>query len=145
MFRWITGKNPRQDGFEFGVWTRQIVRDLMAQRFGVRVSRASMGAVLARHGLTPQKPLQRAYPRDPDAMARWPRETYPTIARHAKRTHAAISFWDESGFRADTVPGTTGGVRAHTPVAAEKMGPVGEGRAIEARAVCLLYRTQPDS
>jgi 2-C-methyl-D-erythritol 2,4-cyclodiphosphate synthase len=23
---------------------------------------------------------------------------------------------------------------------AEKMGPVGEGRAIEARAVCLLYR-----
>ena len=28
---------------------------------------------------------------------------------------------------------------------AEKMGPVGEGRAIEARAVCLLYRTQPDS
>ena len=27
---------------------------------------------------------------------------------------------------------------------AEKMGPVGEGRAIEARAVCLLYRTEPD-
>ena len=27
---------------------------------------------------------------------------------------------------------------------AETMGPVGEGRAIEARAVCLLYRTEPD-
>ena len=27
---------------------------------------------------------------------------------------------------------------------AEKMGPVGEGRAIEARAVCLLYRASPD-
>ena len=27
---------------------------------------------------------------------------------------------------------------------AEKMGPVGEGRAIEARAVCLLCRTEPD-
>ena len=38
-------------------------------------------------------------------------------ARHAKRTKAEISFWDESGFRADAVPGKTGGVRAHTPVA----------------------------
>ena len=28
---------------------------------------------------------------------------------------------------------------------AEKMGPVGEGRAIEARAVCLLYRPAPDA
>jgi 2-C-methyl-D-erythritol 2,4-cyclodiphosphate synthase len=27
---------------------------------------------------------------------------------------------------------------------AERMGPVGEGRAIEARAVCLLLRTEPD-
>jgi 2-C-methyl-D-erythritol 2,4-cyclodiphosphate synthase len=27
---------------------------------------------------------------------------------------------------------------------AEKMGPVGEGRAIEARAVCLLARSEPD-
>jgi 2-C-methyl-D-erythritol 2,4-cyclodiphosphate synthase len=27
---------------------------------------------------------------------------------------------------------------------AEKMGPVGEGRAIEARAVCLLWRPSPD-
>ena len=27
---------------------------------------------------------------------------------------------------------------------AEKMGPVGEGRAIEARAVCLLLRQEPD-
>jgi len=27
---------------------------------------------------------------------------------------------------------------------AEKMGPVGEGRAIEARAVCLLWRPPPD-
>ncbi len=27
---------------------------------------------------------------------------------------------------------------------AEKMGPAGEGRAIEARAVCLLYKPEPD-
>jgi 2-C-methyl-D-erythritol 2,4-cyclodiphosphate synthase len=39
------------------------------------------------------------------------------------------------GLRRDQV-----NVKAKT---AEKMGPVGEGRAIEARAVCLLMRVQP--
>ena len=92
------------------------MRELIAQRFGVRVSLASSGAVLARQGLTPQKPLQRAYQRDPDAIDRWQRETYPAIARHAKRTKAEISFWDESGFRADAVHGKTWGARAQTPV-----------------------------
>lgn len=105
VFRWINGKNPRQHGFDFGLWTRQIVRELSAQRFGVRLSLASIGALLARQGLTPQKPLQRAYQRDPEA-----------IARAAKRNKAEIYFWDESGFRADAVHGKTWSARAQTPV-----------------------------
>jgi transposase len=116
VFRWINGKNPRQYGFDFGLWTRQIVRDLIAQRFGVRLSLASIGAVLARQGLTPQKPLQRAYQRDPAAIARWQRATYPAIVRRAKRDKAEIYFWDESGFRADAVHGTTWGAKGQTPV-----------------------------
>lgn len=116
VFRWINGKNPMQYGFDFGLWTRQIVRDLIAQRFGVRLSLASIGAILARLGLTPQKPLQRAYQRDPEAIARWQRETYPAIARRAKRDKAEIHFWDESGFRADAVQGTTWGAKGRTLV-----------------------------
>jgi transposase len=116
VFRWINGKNPMQYGFDFGLWTRQIVRVLIAQRFGVRLSLASIGAILARQGLTPQKPLQRAYQRDPEAIARWQRETYPAIARNAKRDKAEIHFWDESGFRADAVQGTTWGAKGQTPV-----------------------------
>lgn len=105
-----------QYGFDFGLWTRQIVRDLIVQRFGVYLSLASIGAILARLGLTPQKPLLRAYQRDPDAIARWQRETYPAIARCAKRDKAEIHFWDESGFRADAVQGTTWGAKGQTPV-----------------------------
>lgn len=118
VFRWVNGKNPMQYGFDFGLWTRQIVRDLVAQRFAVHLSLASIGTLLARQGLTPQKPLQRAYQRDPDAIARWQHETYPVIVRKAKREKAEISFWDESGFRADAVHGTTWGVKAQTPVVA---------------------------
>ena len=59
-----------QYGFDFGLCTRQIVRELIAQRFGVRLSLASIGAVLVRQGLTPQKPLQRAYRCDCTLAAR---------------------------------------------------------------------------
>ena len=43
-------------------------------------------------------------------------ETYPAIARRAKAQGAQVFFWDESGFRADTVHGKTWGVRGQTPV-----------------------------
>lgn len=118
VFRWVNGKNPRQYGFDFALWTRQIVRELVAQRFAVTLSLASVGALLARQGLTPQKPLQRAYQRDPEAITRWQRDTYPSIARQAKRDEADIYFWDESGFRADTVHGKTWGAKGQTPVVA---------------------------
>ena len=116
VFRWINGKNPMQYGFDCGLWTRQIVRDLITQRFGVRLSLASIGAVLARQGLTPQKPLQRAYQRDPAAIAHWQRATYPAIVRRGKREKAEIYFWDESGFRADAVQGRTWGAKGQPPV-----------------------------
>lgn len=116
VFRWVNGKNPMQYNFDFGLWTREIVRDLIEQKFEVRLSLASIGALLARQGLTPQKPLQRAYQRDPEAIEVWQRKTYPEIVRKAKRDKADIYFWDESGFRADAVQGTTWGLKAQTPV-----------------------------
>lgn len=116
VFRWINGKNPMQYGFDFGLWTRKLVCELVEMKFGVRLSLASVGSLLARLGLTAQKPLQRAYQRDPQAIERWQRETYPAIVRRAKKEKAEIYFWDESGFRADAVQGRTWGVKGQTPV-----------------------------
>ena len=73
------GKDPRQYGFDFGLWTRHIVRELIAQRFGVTLSLASVGALLARVGLTPPQTLERAYQRDPEAITRWQGPT-PALA-----------------------------------------------------------------
>lgn len=118
VFRWINGKDPRQYGFDFGLWTRLVVGELIADRFGVELSLASVGKLLAMLGLTPQKPLMRAYERDPAAIEDWKRDTYPSIAAAAKRKRAEIYFWDESGFRADAVQGRTWGVKGVTPVVA---------------------------
>ncbi len=116
VFRWINGKDPRQYGLDFGLWTRSIVADLIEQKFDVKLGLTAVGELLARLGLTPQKPLQRAYQRDPEAIDKWRRETFPAIARQAKATGGEIFFWDESGFRADTVHGKTWGVKGQTPV-----------------------------
>lgn len=116
VFRWVNGKRPDQYGFDFGLWTRQIVQELLLTRFDIRLSLASVGALLGRLGLTAQKPLQRAYQRDPEAVARWKHETFPAIAAEAQVSGAEILFWDESGFRADAVHGKTWAKRGQTPV-----------------------------
>jgi transposase len=116
VFRWINGRDPRQYGLDFGLWTRAVVANLIERKFGVRLGVTAVGELLAKLGLTPQKPLQRAYQRDPAAIERWQRDTFPAIARQAKASGGEVSFWDESGFRADTVHGKTWGVKGQPPI-----------------------------
>ena len=116
IFRWINGKDPRQHGFDFGMWTRLIVRKLIADKFEANLGVTAVGKLLAKLGLTPQKPLKRAYERDPVAIEAWKSEVYPAIAKRAKKRNAEIFFWDESGFRADAVQGKTWGVKGQTPI-----------------------------
>lgn len=116
VFRWVNGRDPRQYGLDFGLWTRAVVAGLIQKKFGVKLGLTAVGELLAKLDLTPQKPLQRAYQRDPQAIEKWQRETFPSIARRAKARGAEVLFWDESGFRADTVHGKTWGLRGHTPV-----------------------------
>ena len=80
-FGGLNGKDPRQYGLDFELWTRSIVASLIEQKFGIQPGQTAVGELLAKLGLTPQKPLQRAYQRDPEAVERWRRETFPTVAR----------------------------------------------------------------
>jgi len=116
VFRWINGHDPREYGLETGLWTRAVVASLIEQKFGIRLGRTAVGDLLARLGLTPQKPLQRAYQRDPAAIEQWHRKTFPDLAKQAKAAGGEVYFWDESGFRADAVHGRTWAVKGQTPV-----------------------------
>ena len=116
VFHWINGKDPRQYGLDFGLWTRTIVAALIERKLGHRLGATAVGELLAKLEITPQKPLQRAYQRDPQAIEKWKKEIFPGIARQAKAEGAEVFFWDESGFRADAVHGRTWGLRGQTPV-----------------------------
>jgi transposase len=95
-----------------------VVRKLIAEKFGANLGVTAVGKLLAKLGLTPQKPLKRAYERDPAAIEAWKRDTFPSLAERAKRWGAEIYFWDESGFRADSVQGQTWGMKGKTPIIA---------------------------
>lgn len=114
--RWILGKDPRQHGFDFGLWTRRIVQTMVQEKMGIELCLTSVGKLLASLEITPQKPLRRAYERDPLAVERWRREDYPELKKRAKKLGATIFFLDEAGFQSDPPLGRTYGLKGHTPV-----------------------------
>jgi transposase len=114
--RLITDRCPDQLKLPFALWRREAVRDLIAQRFGVQISVRTAGRYLAGWGLTPQKPLRRAYERDPVAVQRWLDQEYPAIEKQAKAENAEIHWGDQMGLRADHQTGTSYGRRGQTPV-----------------------------
>lgn len=114
--RWILGRDPRQYGFDFALWTRRIVQALVQQKRGIDLGLTAVGRLLARLEITPQKPLRRAYERDPKAVTLWEQETYPQLKRRAKRLGAMIFFLDEAGFQSDPPLRRTYGLKGHTPV-----------------------------
>ena len=114
--RWILGKDPRQYGFDFGLWSRRIVQTLIQERLGVVLGLTAVGRLLASLDITPQKPLRRAYERDPQAVAQWQVERYPELKRRAKRLGADIFFLDEAGFQSDPPLARTYGLKGQTPV-----------------------------
>jgi transposase len=116
IYRVVVGKDPRQYKFPFALWTRNAIAAVIYQKYGIPLSANSVGRLLAQLGITPQKPLWRAYQQDPERVQKWVEEEYPSIAREAKRLRAEIWFGDEAGLRSDYHAGTTWGRKGQTPV-----------------------------
>jgi transposase len=111
----IAESDPRAQGFAVALWTREVVRQLIAARFGVQLTVASVGRTLHNLGFSAQRPLYRAEQADPVAVARWRESEYPTIAAAAKAAGGTVYFVDEAGVRSDYHPGTTWAPVAQTP------------------------------
>jgi len=116
VVRTITDRTPDQLKMPFVLWTRPAVRDLIAERFGVRVSVWTVGRWLARWGFTPQRPVRRAWEQNPQEVEHWLKVEYPRVRAEAKAQRAEIHWGDEMGLRSDHQAGTTYGRRGQTPV-----------------------------
>ena len=116
LYALIAGADPRQLEFGFALWTRDMVRTLIRREFNVSLSAVSVGRLLRTLGLSPQRPLWRAWQADPDAVERWKSEEFPAIRARAKAEGATIYFGDEAGVRSDYHAGTTWAPVGQTPV-----------------------------
>jgi transposase len=114
--KWIVGKDPRQLQFEFAMWTRQMARDLIKREFGIDYTLQAVGQILRRMGLSPQKPLVRAYQQNPELVHKWKFEEFPEIQKKAKAAGASIFFCDEATIRTDYHSGTTWAPIGQTPI-----------------------------
>ena len=117
MYRTVTQNNPLQLQFEFALWTRAMVRDLIRQHCGVTLSLASVGRLLRSLGLTPQRPVRRAIEQVPAKVREWLTVDYPAIQAKARKAGAQIFFADEAGVRSNSHhSGTTWALMGQTPV-----------------------------
>jgi len=109
LSRMIIGKDPRQYGFDFGLWTRKLIAEMVLKEFKIKIGLTAIGRMLYELNITPQKPLKLAYQRDPKAVKEWMEVTYPLIRKKAKKIGAEIYFSDETGVRSDSTIGKTWG------------------------------------
>lgn len=113
----IVGKNPQQLNFGPALWTLPLVSELIERLFDVVLHKTTVSRLLHRLGLTPQKPVRRAFERDDLECMLWMENEFPKIVREARKRQSTLLFEDEAGVHEDGPIGTTWGTKGKTPVA----------------------------
>lgn len=88
--RKIIDRLPEQLKLDFALWTRDAVRQLIAQETGIEMPVRTVGEYLKRWGFTPQKPIKFAYERKPELVKKWLETDYLQICAKAKQAKAEI-------------------------------------------------------
>jgi transposase len=114
--RAVLHRNPDQVALPGLVWTRPQVRELIRRWFGIGLSLVTIGKYLRCWGLSPQKPIRRAYEQNPEKVARWLAVDYPAIEARARKEEAIVLWLDQTGLRSDAAVGTTWAPVGQTPV-----------------------------
>lgn len=113
--RVLKDRCPDQLKLDFALWTREAVRQWVHKRYGIAMPIRTVGWYLQRWGFTPQKPVRRAYERNPAAVQQWLEQDYPRLRAQARRQGGEIHWGDEMGLRSDDVNGRGYAPRGKTP------------------------------
>ena len=97
----LIDKNPEQMKLPFALWCRRAIQSVIYQMWNMRIAIRTIGDYMKRWGFTPQKPIKRAYEKNPEKVKLWLEETYPDIKKRAKTEGATIFWGDETGIRND--------------------------------------------
>ena len=103
LYALIAGQDPRQMQFEFALWTREMIREVIRREFGVALSVVSVGRLLRKLGMSPQRPLHRAYQQDPRPSSGGRRRPIPRSRPQARlRARSSTSLMRPGSARTTT-------------------------------------------
>ena len=95
----IVDKTPEQMRFKECMWTRNNIRQLIKEKYGVDIKLSTLGYYLARWGFTVQRPVKRAYKQDEKKIEEWLNQEFPGITQRAEEEDAEIFFGDETNIQ----------------------------------------------
>ncbi|MCP4049171.1 MAG: IS630 family transposase [bacterium] len=135
IVRALIGKHPNQMKLPFALWTREAVGELIKANYGIELSRWTVGRLLRKWGFTPQKPIKRAYERNPEVVEHWVKYTYKEIKKQAQKNNGEILWGDEMGVRSDHQAGRSYGKKGKTPVV------MGSGKQFRCNMISAISNT----
>ena len=83
MIRILVDKHPDQLKFPFALWTREAVQEVIQRKFGIELSISTFCWYLRRCGVSPQKPVFKAYEQQPEAVRQWIQREFPALKARA--------------------------------------------------------------
>jgi transposase len=128
----IQNRVPEQLRMPIILWTAGAVRELIQQKYSIQLSTRTLQCCLKIWGFTPQKPVRRAYERDPKAVGHSLRVEYPNLVKRAKTEKTVIYWGDEMGLRSDHQASRFYSPKGKTPIRA------GSGKRFQANMVSII-------
>lgn len=95
----IVDKTPEQLRFKECMWTRNNIRQLIKEKYGIDIKLSTLGYYLVRWGFTVQRPVKRAYKQDEKKIDKWLNREFPGITDRAEKEDAEIFFGDETNIQ----------------------------------------------
>lgn len=80
----IIDKNPDQLRLKGCMWTRNNIRDLIKEKYGIVIKVSTLGYYLQRWGFSVQRPIKRAYKQDQEKVNKWLNEEFPGITSQSR-------------------------------------------------------------
>ncbi len=112
----IVDRTPEQMRFKECMWTRNNIRQLIREKYGIDIKLSTLGYYLARWGFTVQRPVKRAYKQDEKKIDAWLNSEFPGITERAEKEDAEIFFGDETNIQNTANYARGYAPKGHTPV-----------------------------
>ncbi|WKD49069.1 IS630 family transposase [Microbulbifer spongiae] len=98
----IVDKSPNQMKLAYALWTRRAVQQLIKQEFNIQIAIRTVGDLLARLGLTPQKPIKQICETNQYQVKNWLEKDYPKTQNIKQEGNTKIYWSDEADVVSDS-------------------------------------------